>query len=85
MRRQVRTWGLTDAVLPEAGQVPDPDGAAELSVRPVPGSHTRTVSPPPMIRVRRRGGYGDACKLFFPGPNAQESISARGPERDFTA
>jgi len=33
----------------------------------------------------RKGGYGDACKLFVPGPNAHESISARGPERDFTA
>ncbi|WFE38937.1 LamG-like jellyroll fold domain-containing protein [Micromonospora sp. WMMD998] len=33
----------------------------------------------------KKGGYGDACGLFTPGPNAHESIPARGPERDFTA
>ncbi|GAB2941669.1 hypothetical protein GCM10027280_32790 [Micromonospora polyrhachis] len=33
----------------------------------------------------RRGGYRDACKLFLPGPNTQQWINARGPERDFTA
>jgi RHS repeat-associated protein len=32
----------------------------------------------------KKGGYGDACELFFPGPNAQEWITARGPARDWT-
>ncbi|MFB7982444.1 RHS repeat-associated core domain-containing protein [Streptomyces vinaceus] len=32
----------------------------------------------------KKGGYGDACELFFPGPHAGDSIPARSQGRDWT-